>query len=90
MAIRLTEQTILNMRGQTALFVKITDEFGLNSLETIRRWMRANKPNGPLTSKTSLNIISKALNVPEHLLLETISHELNPKRSISAESALSG
>lgn len=90
MAIRLTKQAILSMRGQTSLFVEITNEYGLQNLETIRRWMRANKPNGPLTSKTALNMISIALNVPEENLLENVEHGTNAKRINSVEPACSG
>ena len=90
MAIRLTQSTIRSMRGQTDLFAEITEEFGLNNLETIRRWMRANKANGPLTSKSALRIISRKLNVPEKYLFESFENEINLKRSSSAEPVGSG
>jgi hypothetical protein len=90
MGIKLTSAAIRSMRGQTDLFHEITDEFGLNNIETIRRWMRVNKVNGPLTSKSALSIISRKLNVPEENLLETFYHETNCKGSKSAEPVSTG
>jgi hypothetical protein len=90
MAKRLRIETIRGMRGQTRLFVKITEEFGMQNIETVRRWMRTNKPNGPLTSTAALEIISQALNVPETNLLEDFDYETYTKRVCSVEAPLSG
>jgi len=81
MAKRLRIETIRGMRGQTQLFVQITDEFGLANIETIRRWLRENKPNGPLTAKAALGLISTALYVPEVKLLEDFEYEANAQRN---------
>jgi hypothetical protein len=85
MAKRLRIETIRGMRGQTQLFVKITEEFELQNIETIRRWLRENKPNGPLTAKAALVLISTALNVPEIKLLEDIEYEANTERNRSTQ-----
>jgi len=81
MAKRLKIETIRSMRGQTQLFVQIAQENGLQNIETVRRWLRMNKPNGPLTCKSTLGIISIALNVPETSLLEDFDHETYNKRA---------
>jgi hypothetical protein len=81
MANRLKKETILGMRGQTLLLLNITKEFKLQNIETIRRWLRTNKPNGPLTSKAALAIISQALNVPEINLIEEFIYEIDTKRN---------
>jgi hypothetical protein len=78
------------MRGQTDLFLQLTSEFNKSSLETIRRWMRANELNGPLTTKAALSIISISLNVPEHELLESIENENFNKGRVSADPAGKG
>jgi len=80
MAKRLKPETLKSMRGQTPLFLQLVEDFGLESLETVRRWMRANKPNGPLTSEAALRIVSKALDLPAELLTEEI--ELEDRRRI--------
>jgi len=90
MAIKLKRETILGMRGQTHLLLNITKEFKLQNIETIRRWLRANKPNGPLTSKAALAIISLALNVPEINLIEEFIYEIDTKRTHGIEPSQSG
>ncbi len=80
MAKRLTAQTILNMRGNTSLFIDLANEYELSNIPTIRRWLRENKKNGPLTTKGALAIISKAINVPEAKLLEEVNNEVDKKR----------
>ncbi|MFH1118217.1 MAG: hypothetical protein V1775_00230 [Bacteroidota bacterium] len=77
---RLKLETLRNMTGQTHLFLKLAKEFNLNNIETVRRWMRVNKNNGPLTAKSSLIIISIALNMPEELLTEEVTNEIISKR----------
>ena len=69
MIVRLKRETIKSMSGQIPLFKEIMEDFNLESIETVRRWLRENKPNGPLTSKAALNIISKGLSVPEEYLI---------------------
>jgi len=78
------------MRGNTALFVDLANEFQLSNIPTVRRWIRENKINGPLTSKASLSLISKALNVPELNLLEEVKNETNSKRRTDPYPAISG
>ena len=90
MAIRLKLQTLKNMRGNTSLFLKLADEFNLSNIPTVRRWMRENKPNGPLTSKAALTIISDAINVSEAKLVEEVNNETNSKRVPDTTPALSG
>jgi hypothetical protein len=88
MAKRLKIETIRSMRGQTQLFIKLAQENDLQNIETVRRWIRVNKPNGPLTSKSALSIISVALNVPETRLLENFDYETNVKRIESLNPSL--
>lgn len=90
MAVRLKNSTIRSMRGQTDLYQELISEFNKSSLETIRRWMRANEVNGPLTTKAALNIISISLNVSEHELLESIENENFYQRRVSADPAGKG
>ena len=87
MAIRLTTSTLNSMRGNTALLREIAIENDLNTLETVRRWMRQNKGNGPLTSISSLRLISEAINVPESKLMEESKNETDCKRMSSPEPA---
>lgn len=88
MAKRLKIETIRSMRGQTQLFVKLAQENDLQNIETVRRWLRMNKPNGPLTSKSALGIISLALNVTETRLLEDFDYETNNKGAVSPNLSL--
>jgi len=90
MAIRLTTQTLANMRGNTPLFVSIVKENELNTVETVRRWMRQNKLNGPLTSIANLALISNALNVPIKYLTESLTDETNRKRKPDPYPAITG
>jgi len=80
MAIRLTTSTLNSMRGNTSLFTKIAVENDLNTIETVRRWMRENRNNGPLTSVANIRIISEAINVTESKIVEEVSNETNCKR----------
>ena len=75
MATRLTPSTLLNMRGNTPLFIALAYENKIDTLETVRRWMRQNKPNGPLTSMGNLFLISSVLNVPIEYLTESKENE---------------
>lgn len=79
MAIRLKPAVILSLKGQTAVLVELAEEYGLNNIESIRRWMRKNKSNGPLTTKAALKIISRRLMIPEADLTEETKHETDSK-----------
>ena len=84
MAFRLKESAIKAMRGQTELFYLICEEFKKNNIETVRRWVRQNEINGPLTTRAALELISDALNVPINRLLHFVDDETNSKRNESA------
>jgi len=90
MAIRLKTSTLANMKGNSLLLGRLTRDNELNTVETIRRWMRQNKVNGPLTSIANLKIISDAINVSEAKLVEEVNNETNSKRVPDPDTALSG
>lgn len=75
MSKRLTEKTIRAMRGQTELFIRIMDARGVKNIETIRRWVRQNEPDGPLTAIGTLSLISEATNVNLKNLTEDVITE---------------
>lgn len=53
--------------------ILLRDEFGLDQewgIRCVNRWIKRNRPNGQLTSKASLEILKKWLNVPERDLLQ--------------------
>jgi len=86
----LKKETIKNLYGQTALFRMLMDECNVVNMETIRRWIRANKPNGPLTAITTLEIIAEITKIPLELLTEQYNETPNPKpeRNRNPEPAL--
>lgn len=75
MAIQLKETTLKNLKGQTDIYVSLAEEFGLNDIASIRRWLRLNKPNGPLTTKAALTIIAEGTGIPADLLTEESNNE---------------
>jgi len=87
MAIRLNQKAVMNVKGNTKVLVNIAEEFGLNNISTVRRWLRDNKVNGPLTTKAALKIISLSTGVPEGLLTEDPKNETNPKGVCSTDTA---
>lgn len=73
MSVKLKPETIRSLRGQVPLFEMLKSELNIRHIDTIRRWLRENKENGPLTTKGALGVISKGLKVPEKYLIETES-----------------
>lgn len=71
MSVRLKPETVRSLRGQLPLFELLKSELNIKHTDTIRRWLRENSFNGPLTTKGALDVISKGLKVPEKYLIET-------------------
>lgn len=78
MAKKIKQIHISNLRYRTDIKKRLMIDFRINNIESIRRWIRANRPNGPLTSKSSLKILAIGLSVSEKELLEEFDNEPYP------------
>lgn len=90
MGIQLKASVIKNMIGHTDLFQTLAKELGRGNIETVRRWMRANKPNGPLTTKAALCLISESLDMPFDLLTEENNHGTINQRVSDSDPSIEG
>lgn len=93
MGIRLKYKVLKNLSGQTDIYQRIAEEHMIVSLHTIRRWARENKANGPLTTLTSLKIISQGTGIALENLTEEChdnAMEFNGKRVSGNIYALTG
>ena len=61
-------------------------DFQITNMETIRRWIRANRPNGQLTSKSALKILAVGLNIAEKELLEEFEQEPDIRNTARVDS----
>lgn len=44
-----------------------------NDTETIRRWLRANKINGPLTTRSNIMLLTSETGLSEKTILESVT-----------------
>lgn len=92
MAKKLSTEALVKLKLRKDIKLILVNEFGLDpvwGIESVRRWMRQNKPNSPLTTKASLRILTKELNMPEGKIL--IDHENTDKiRERGSDCIMSG
>lgn len=79
MAYKLKPNIVRSIKGQTCFYHDIMREFGLTTIFSVRRWLKENRPNGPLTTTIAVEILAETLDLPIEMILETVNPSENDK-----------